>query len=891
MKPIVLLSFAFLSLNISGSHHATKQGLQFAKFFMRNGRALEQTASQITKAPGLTSTARASFSGWTPPTVLPKFQLPPLIKQSNLSVPLKAYAPLAGVAASSGVHLSATDLQALWNGPVTSTGPSLIPFAPPTFEGFGIGGGEEPTTPVVERPAAPGAAPETIQTDEPDSYEDQGANPYALPEENEEEIIPNPVEPLAENEEQDPVRSFADEDVILFTPEDADEDLIVASPTTPVVENPTTPVVEIPTIQRIVENPTTQVVEAPTTQVVEPLVDTALVLVDNSQDLNALQPVETPAKPTVEPLTTIQKVITATLGAGTAAVIAVKTKKPGPAKQLVKGIQKAATAIKQPAISAVQQGAKELTAPLPKQTRYFTQETFKKSTSNGKTMLRHFKEEADFRADMAKFHPKEASKTTPPTPKVKTPAQETKSVKTIKVVKNPTILPKPKETSAKPKQAPTKTTTKAVPAEQPVKTRKKEEARVREDAARLEREEATRLKKQAEDEVAKLDAQTKQVEEARVRAEEARVREEEARLKAEAEIKDQEEADAAQFKRNQDALDEAAATLKTQQAKAKKTLPKKQTSKAIDRKKMNPRSLAPLGRSAKKPVTPVAATPQPKKKLYLPKLKPLKAAPKPAAPAKEEPKKEEKKEDPKKEELKPEEGEEEEELENSSEEELRPEEEEYIDEEDSLVKTIIRKKPTEKKEELKNETAPATPPATPPHETAKKALAPVVSNAAIAIRNGWASKINVEPTPPLEPHVPSTAELNEQAARQRTVELPFGNSEPLVVPTAKHSLPGTPQTAIQNAHPESNIPVPNISLAKVAAPKATLPLGTAIIHDEHAQAAPQSPEIFPTNLAAEKESDAQLAFDFGKEVIRTTVIQPLKQLAHYVVETISGWFK
>lgn len=150
--------------------------------------------------------------------------------------------------------------------------------------------------------------------------------------------------------------------------------------------------------------------------------------------------------------------------------------------------------------------------------------------------------------------------------------------------------------------------------------------------------------------------------------------------------------------------------------------------------------------------------------------------------------------------------------------------------------------------------------------------------------------------------------------------------------TAQHSLPETHQAAIQNTHPESDfpvasapvaevalpkkdctaaphvlvvnekkhvpsnphpestIPVADISLAPMALPKiAVPPLTAAITYDEQGHT---YQALYPEfqNLAAEKESDTKLAFDFGKEILNTTVIQPLKQLAHYVVKTISSWF-
>jgi hypothetical protein len=485
----------------------------------------------------------------------------------------------------------------------------------------------------------------------------------------------------------------------------------------------------------------------------------------------------------------------------------------------------------------------KLIMPTPRQAELFATKILKTARRNEKIMIQNFHAEARFRTSMAKFHAKDAKN------KVLEIARLEKQAKN-EVAKLEAELKHAEEVRIR---------------EQQIK-----ETKAQEEAARLEQEEAARLKKQAEEEIARLETELKQVEEARVREE--------------------------QIKQTK-AQEDATALVKTQKIKtkkqffpAKKWLPK-----------INLRPLAVL--SHPKKLTIRATTPgAPTTQSNLPEL--TQPTQKPTDPIKEEPKEEIKKsEDSKKETVQPKK----EELENSTGKKLRkPEEEaEEYDEGEPLTKKIPVKKPAQKKEELPphEEVLPTTPTASP-HEGAKKALAPMVGNALAAARNGWASKITTNSTTPPPVHIPTTAELNVKAARQRTVELPLGKSDPAVK-----------SPAIPNAHPESGFPAPVVLPPKATPtiqknagltsmpikvveentpdtthPKKNIPGAkkAGVPPHEQAQENTHYPDIFP-NLATKKEANTKLAFDFGKEIIHTTVIKPLKQLAQYVLDTINGW--
>ncbi len=908
-KPILILSLAFLSLNTSGSQQATRQATGLFRALLQAKQTARRVAIQAVETVGVKGAQKAPQvfpKGWTPPTSLK--QPIPLKNFDIIHIPAikaSATAPL--------VTMSPADLSALWNN-------NLAPVsAKPVVE--------EPATPVVEQPQTP-----TLIT-QLDAFEDQGA--FFNPTDNEENAQIK-AEPLVEAQgEEDALSLLVDEDVILFDQKQVVEETEpLARPTTRIFEEAQAFMVENQETQGT-DTPVMPIAEDTAMPVAAPLlVDTAFVVVDNGKDLeeakptpaptslvpavdhlkntnsalatacekitdilNSLAPKATPEDPNLAgaSTSTVQKVITGALATGTAAVIAVK--KPGAAKQLVRGVRQAAATITQPTIAAAQHSAKELITPVPKQTRYFTQAMFKKATSNGNAMIKNFNEAARSILPQPKVTPIEPAKIVAP----KTPR--------VKAIENSTGQKVAEDYLKKLEREQIKIHEKKV-----AELKALEKIKAQEDAIRLEQEEAARLKKQADDAVTKLNAELKAKEIELKKIEEAQVRKQElADAKIKQEAKAQEDA---RFKKQaDDAVAKLEAELKAKEAELKKIeetkvhekeiadAKAKKEAKAQEDARLKKQAPVLTGHVSRKPVTTTLIPSIPKMKSYLPKKKPKTVAPKPTEPAKEEPKNEEPK---KEEELKPKE--QEEELESSPEEEKHKkvkEEEEESDTEDSLTKK--KETPEEPAEEKKPEDeTPVATPAVTPQAVLPKVLAPRVRDTSLAAaRPAWAAKINVQPVQPFNPHVPTTAELNEKASRQRTVELPFGNNDQLVIASTNHSLQNIYPTAdASNAHPESGFIAPHDPLAHFApvpAPRPNHKNSDSLASDHHVpisetpaiavEEAQTShyPDTFP-NLAAKKESQTKVALDFGKEIISTTVIQPLKQLARYVIETVSNWF-
>ena len=519
---------------------------------------------------------------------------------------------------------------------------------------------------------------------------------------------------------------------------------------------------------------------------------------------------------------------------------------------------------------------------IPKQTRYFTQATFKKAASNGNKMRRFFEEEIKFRKDTEKLHAKDAKNKAQEITRLERQAKnEVAKLDTQLKLKAQEDIARIKHDKIR-EQEKTKADTirlKEIEQEQS-KLREQEKAeakKVQENTARLERErieienakvreeqakEDARLKKQAEDEVARVDAElkAKEIELKKFEAEQKKVQEK-AELKA---------------KNN--------AHLKAEVPAKEKVLKSKNKVAVTPHKKINFRPLATLSpvskHTAKKLVTPPVAS-----ALIVPTLHhqlpdPTPLVPAHAAPPQEEQKNEEAKKDNT---LKSQQNDDTDDTSGEKKKRKESDEEDNDDDDDTdpLTKTVRREKPAQEKEEPAEEASTAPPTAALPQE-AGKSLAPTVRKAAaLTIANGWASTIKVSPTPPAPLCVPTTEELNKEAARKRTVELPFGNNNPAVVATTSPPplTAETPQPAVhQTAHPESGFSTTRTQ--KIEAPPAPTTL--------HEDAVSHYPDTFP-NLAAKKESTATRILDFGKEIINATVVQPLKQLAHYVVETVSNW--
>ena len=934
-KHILLLSLAFLSLNISGSNQVTGRLPGLLGVLRSFARTTETKANQAVKAaepkaitvasnaPILRNSANAAVlkavfpknpmgSGTnalfnSTPSALNLISFTPATSESTDNF-LKTYVPLTGIAASSSVllpfsddqinalsknlkpkpstsstqqalntgdraatiasdiHLSEDEFEELLNAPIVpSNTPSLIPFAQPTPEELSIGD-EKDDADVILFKQAP-TPDEVLVIEKPTStiFEEAQAFTYESSDQPlSAHIVENSMMLIANPEPATPTIDNAKDLTATEMPNQAVNILAHTQEEKSLFSKLMTEIINFPA-----KKETSQATkEAPKTALV-PYIEQpkALVSIVIPQDKVALPKEEEPIITNQPTLSSVLK-STAVIGAGALTYAAVAAKKPAAAKEIAKQIiskinpQRVTPVIEEVVVSAQVKvplirhiNPSEALAAQLKKVNAAEKNAFRKINIETARLIRQG--EKEFTKLETNF-------------KIKAKKDAAEVIRLEKQAKNEVakleakFKPKAREDAplkmeAELKQAQETKVRLEVEAKAKEETRVREEQQAKEDAARLERKnaETARLKQQAEEQVAKLEAELK-----------AKARED-ARLKMEA----QERAETALKAKLAAPIDTPEIENVNTDVKIEKAPVVEKAKAKAPKSKMKSRTPTFKSKPAwiKWPkFKPVIKWPK-----FIPAVAPI-PAPVPApipAPAPIENSTEE------------------EDLENSQTKKLRPQEEEEEEElVDDLMKKVPLKKPDQKEEQFHEETEPTTPPTTP-HEIAKKTLAaPLVKNTFVTTRLAWASKINTEPASLFKSNIPSPQELTQKADSKRTVELPFGeNNNPLVASTASYSLPNNHTPTVKNARPlESELPA--------AASSSPVILDTQKNTTATNVSMKYNPALYPefSNLApykdSPKKSNTKLAFDFGKEIVNTIIIQPLKQLAHSVIEAISSWF-
>ncbi len=828
-------------------------------------------------------------SRWTAPTIITSSLFP------------KTSTPFAGTGLASTIyapaHLRITGIPVGFQSLLQQQPASLIPFAP-SFKGFGIGGGEGGSQAKVEtaQPTPVGPPIKEIQGAFFDS-EDEELEETPTPEQEQEEKSLTATTPQGTT-----LAPHCDEDVLPFG----------TYPNTDCAETEPLRLSEVPEPYDAQPSSEQQTLNALTLQAQslssEQLVDTALVVIDQAPVLNEtikeptlshalvtasekpsdLIPLDTTApttdlvpfqeKPTAlimpptittqgkdttasltttaqpSTLTTIVTASTAVaLGAGTAAILTAK--KPATAKHLVATLRTQAPATRQ-----VIRTVAHTVTPTTRAVEKHAEQTLKTAERTQTTMIQHFKEEHRFRTDMAKF---------PTQPQPKTPP----------------VRQTPRTTKEKPLIA---------------------------DAIEIY-EKKIKVKKLN----ARLEAEAKQIKQNQTASQTPTTTSLLSATSGKSTV-----GTGTHVVRPHQAIEEVITPHRAQQAissqapihipsKVPRTIKPRYAKITTPLQSLvtHPFEQAPVQvpivpaqeqpEEAQKPTAPTPAPEAKKRKSFLDKKKKKSlqvGAQQPAAPAaqpateKSEPAKEKPTEEQFKDKIKDAIQEDAPQKHKKS----RENDDEFDNDAKPLTKTVRRTKPAQLKqpEILPEETIDNSAPI--PSQvlsSTQKAIAPLLGNSLAAARNAWASKPYVAPAQPrTELPLATTEELNAQAAKQRVLELPFGNSaEPVKKSTKTPSALDTPEKThsidlptTSNIHPENGR---QLAVTHDAIP-AHSPLMSAPETNEH----DQYPDEFPS-LALKQESSAKQVFDFGKVVINTVIIQPLKHLAQYVVDTISHWFR